>query len=195
MNDERRRYFRIDDTVGVAYRILSDAELNSESDGIDSPISVFTLLSSYDTTVLELLQKIGKKDPLMEEVLITLNKKINCVINQLQVDNKLVEKLAHQVQEVNISACGMAFAVEEDIHIGQTLSLDITLHPDNLHVFSYGTVVHSEPTAGQKGRFVRVNFHGMRIDDQEILIQHIVKRQSLQLRYLRESRDQAASTN
>lgn len=188
MTDDRRRFFRIDDTVGVAYRLLSDEELNSQDDGIDNPTTVFTLLANYEITITDLLKKVGDKDPVLEAVLATLNKKVNCVINQMELDSNLMEKLAYQVQEVNISACGVAFRIEEEIQIGQTLGLDFALRPDNVHVFTYGTVVQREAIENQTGYFIRINFHGMQTSDQETLIQHIVKRQSSSLRTVRETK-------
>ena len=188
MNDERRRFFRITDTVGVAYRILSPDEVDSRSNGVDSPSTTYSLLSNYDSVIDNLLQQIHGQYPLVEEALATLNKKINCVINQLELDNQLVQRLAHRVQEVNISACGMGFVADQTIAVGQTLNLDIALQPENEHVFTFATVVSSEPLNDSDECYVRVNFHGLRPEDQETLIQHIVKRQSVVLRHMREAR-------
>lgn len=188
MNDERRRFFRITDTVGVAYRILSPEEVNAQSDGVDSPSSTFSLLTNYDAVIDNLLKQIHDQYPLIEEALFTINKKLNCVINQLELDNQLVERLAHRVQEVNISACGMGFVADQNIAVGQTLNLDIALQPDNAHIFTFGTVVNSEPVNDGDECYLRVNFHGMKPEDQETLIQHVVQRQSVVLRHLREAR-------
>jgi c-di-GMP-binding flagellar brake protein YcgR len=184
MNDERRRYFRINDTLGVAYRVLTPEEVQATSKENNAAVNVFSLLANYDTQLNEQLGQLRAKDPALEQVLHSLNKKINCLINHLEMESRLVERLAHKIREVNISACGIAFVAEGELTEGTNVSLDIVLQPSETHIFSYGKVVGCEPDTQSKtdGYYVRINFHGMTNHDQELLIQHIVQRQSTQLR-------------
>jgi hypothetical protein len=94
-----------------------------------------------------------------------------------------VEKIAasgHQthIRQVNISACGMSFVEEEQIDIGRKLYLDLTLLPTDIHVYTLGDVVGcQESKLDKKDWTIRVNFYGMSREDEELMVQHIVKRQ------------------
>ena len=185
MNDERRRYFRINDTLGVAYRVLTPEEVKASGDTSNVPVNVFSLLANYDTVLNEQLTKLRVKSPELEQVFSSLNKKINCLINHLEMESRLVEQLAHKIREVNISACGIAFEAEGELRAGTNVSLDIVLQPSEMHIFTYGKVVGCEPSGpGSKSEsyYVRINFYGMSNADQELLIQHIVQRQTTLLR-------------
>ena len=186
VTQERRRFFRIDDTVGVAYRVLTDAEIREEPDETQAPADIFGLLARLDTQLEHSLGALRVKQPLIGEVLDTLNEKLNTVIQQLEADNHLVRRLAQRVQEVNISACGMAFLCDEQIEAGSQLSLELALKPSNLHIYTRARVVACEVIDDGAEYYLRVDFCGISETDQEVLIQHIVKRQGAILRQDRE---------
>lgn len=124
---------------------------------------------------------------MVAEILETINAKINTVIDQLDLENELVQRVAHKVQEVNISACGMGLFIDELVPPGETISLDLLLKPSQLHLLCYAVIVASAPAEEEGMFFTRMDFVNMTPHDQEILIQHIVKRQGLQLREQRET--------
>jgi c-di-GMP-binding flagellar brake protein YcgR len=186
MNRDRRRYFRINDTLGVAYRILTETELAEDSDSSERPVDARNIIAAYDTQIEHLLSQLRGKDPVVSELMDVFNQKFNCILDQLNLDSDLVQRIAHKVQEVNISACGMAFVVDEELASGTLLSLDLLLLPANLHVFTRGIVLDSTAVEAGEGYHVRLEFSGMESQDQEVLIQHIVQRQSHLIRALRE---------
>ncbi|MGI1679760.1 MAG: PilZ domain-containing protein [Cellvibrionaceae bacterium] len=182
MTVERRRFFRINDTVGVAYRILSQDEVDSQDSGKNQQANVFGIINDYEIEISDLLVKLRGTDPLLEEVLSAINKKINGVIDHLEMENRLIQRLAHKSHEVNISACGIAFMADNQLQVGQSLSLDIVLHPSERHVFTFGRVVGVESSEDERSCYVRLNFYNMSSNAQETLIQHIVQRQGALLR-------------
>lgn len=179
---ERRRFFRINDRVGVAYRVLTEAEANSRQEQDAQPADTQSLLARYEQTIDQLLPQV--ESALVAELLGTLNKKLNCIIAQLELDSQLVRDLAHKVREVNISACGMAFVAEEAVMPGKILSLDLLLRPEGTQLATYGQVLSCEKT--DEGHYLRINFISLSPFDQEVLIQHIVRRQGW---LIREQRD------
>lgn len=187
MGQERRRFFRIDDTLGVAYRKLTEEELKNYDGDQLCPVDALNLIASYDTKIANLVGQLRTKDGLVAEIFETLNAKLNTVIDQLDLDNELVQRVAHRVQEVNISACGMGLFIDEEIPPGQTISLDLLLKPSQLHLMCYAEIVASAPAEEEGMFFTRMDFINMTPHDQEVLIQHIVRRQGLQLRELRET--------
>ena len=124
-------------------------------------------------------------------ILVFINKKLNFIIQHVDVDSELIHKIAYTVKAVNISACGMAFESEESFEKGQILQLDIQLHPSELHIIALANVVDCSSQASSDQQeldstyFVRLDFTEMNNHDQELLIQHIVKRQSLLLKQQR----------
>ncbi|GAB2190954.1 PilZ domain-containing protein [Sessilibacter sp. MAH2] len=180
MSEDRRRYFRIDDQIGVSYKIISENDLSGEL----KPLRVadnFGALRKLNKEIATTLQEVKLKDPLVGNVLEALDKKINVVINQLEMDNLLVQRIAHHVHEVNISACGMGFYIDEALAEATLLSLDLILIPDNINIGSFGRVISCESVEDKK-YYVRLEFFGMSSVDQELLIQHIVRRQGYLIR-------------
>lgn len=188
--DERRRFFRITDTLGVAYRVLAEDDLEVSAGMMEEHASADpgTLIEAVDKTIQALLPQVRLKQPAVAQVLEALDKKLNYLFNQLAMDTRLVERIAHKVHEVNISACGMALVVDEPLVPDTMLALDLLLKPTNVHIHTRGQVVSCKlagkeiAEAMQGTHYVRMEFRGMGLADQELLIQHIVQRQSLLIR-------------
>jgi c-di-GMP-binding flagellar brake protein YcgR len=187
MGQERRRFFRIDDTLGVAYRKLTEEELKNYVGDQLRPVDALSLIASYDTKIANLTGQLRGRDSLVADILEALNAKLNTVIDQLDLENELVQRVAHKVQEVNICACGMGLFIDEEVPPGETIALDLLLKPSQLHLLCYATIVASSPAEEEGFYFTRMDFINMTSHDQEVLIQHIVKRQGLQLREQRET--------
>ncbi len=183
---DRRRFFRINDNVGVHYRILEESELNQRIDSLVNPTDTITLLSDYNKKIDTLLSQVVIKDPTVGELLGVLNKKVNCVIQQLELESRITQNLVHKVQEVNISACGMALTLEEVLEAGTVMDLELMLLPGRYLMHCHGVVVAATAANEGEGFHTRVDFTGMSSEDQELLIQHIVKRQGVLLKALRD---------
>lgn len=186
MSSERRRFFRIDDSIGVAYRLLSEEELADQLGDDIKPVDSLNLIASYDSKISNLCGQLQTRDPLVAELLETLNAKLSAVINQLELDSRLVRRVAYKVHEVNISACGMALFAEEAIPENSTISLEMSLKPGNHLVQCYASVISCRMDEERQEFYIRMNFANMSEHDQEILIQHIVRRQGDQLREARQ---------
>ncbi len=186
MSSERRRFFRIDDSIGVAYRLLSEEELADQLGDDIKPVDSLNLIASYDSKISNLCGQLKTRDPLVAELLETLNAKLSAVINQLELDSRLVRRVAYKVHEVNISACGMALFAEEAIPENSTISLEMSLKPGNHLVQCYASVISCRMDEERQEFYIRMNFANMIEHDQEILIQHIVRRQGDQLREARQ---------
>ena len=179
---ERRRFFRINDTVRVAWRALTPEEVENLGSIPKRPMDIYSLISSLENKIAHSLNQLRIKDPAGADLIDLINQKVNCVVNHLEAESVLVPQLAHRQQEVNISACGMAFYADKDLVKEQIILLDIALQPSNVHITSYGAIVASEPNQDSGEYYLRVDFKGMDEADQELLIQHVVKRQSTLLR-------------
>jgi c-di-GMP-binding flagellar brake protein YcgR len=187
--DDRRRYFRISDNLGLAYRVITDDHITAAGEVRSAPVNIFELLVEHDEAIAQLLEQLRPRDPVVAGLAVSLNKKINCIVNQLEMESRMIEQIAHKICEVNISACGMGFRVDEVINRGERVQLDMVLLPENRRLLAQAMVIACEPLA--EGHYVRMDFIDMIERDQEFLIQHIVKRQG---DLLREAREQAEQT-
>lgn len=193
MTEERRRYFRIDDSMGISYELLGSEEAKVFARQSNEHGGNFDYASHFDNRIQTLLESCKLQTPIASELLDLLNKKLNFVIQQMDVDAELMHKIAYTLRQVNVSACGIAFATEEMLEPGQLLKLDIMLQPTELHVVALAEVVESsviglEDIEGNSSCFVRLNFTEINSNDQELLIQHMVKKQSAQLKLRRQQK-------
>jgi hypothetical protein len=191
MAEERRRYFRIDDSMGISYQRLGEEEAKNFSLQAKEHGSHFDFSANFDNRIQTLLDACKIQSPLAAELIDLVNKKLNFVIRQMDIDSELMHKIAYTLRQVNVSACGMAFGNEEKLNKGQLLQLDIMLQPSELHIVALAEVVDCKSLAAdaegsQLDYFVRVDFRDINANDQELLIQHIVKRQSLILKQRRQ---------
>lgn len=183
MREERRRYFRINETIGISYHVL-DGEMESpDSTGNGIP-NILELVSKQDQQIEKLLLEIADEHPKVAKLVTVFNQKLERVVNQLVLESHLVGRIAYHVKEANISACGIAFANDEKVSEGARLKLELTLYPSEKKIITNGIVVTCE-AFGSDEWFWRIDFYGMSEQAQESLIQHVVQCQSLQLKKIR----------
>lgn len=176
MTDERRRYFRIDDDISLLIQPLADDGLSPRN---ETAASLWDRFSEQDARIVQLLRQAEQESPVIAELALLLHQKLERVAGQMVMDCQLLERVAERVQQVNISACGMALVSDVGIAPGSRLQLELCLLPTTRKISLKGIVVGCDPT--QEGYFWRIDFYGMSQETQEALIQHIVRRQSAQL--------------
>lgn len=184
--DERRRFFRVDDSVGLSYRVLTkdEADVFGEQQVIPTPDAP-SALEEFDIQLQSLMSKLHRSDPLVAEVLELFNYKLNTLIGQVDAESHTINRVAYRMQEVNISACGMALASEENLPLDTFLALEVTLQPQGYQLSILAKVVGCYFREEEKDHFLRVDFCQLGQRDQELLIQHIVRRQGALLRMQR----------
>lgn len=187
--DDRRRYFRISDNIGLAYQVITGDQTDLGRVRSE-PVRMSALLAEHDTAIVRLLQELRSRDPLVGELAARLNEKINGIVNQLDRATQIVEQTAHKIVAVNISACGLGFHSDEPIAPHAQVQLDMVLLPDNKRLLTSARVIACEPQ--DNGYYVRMDYVDLGAADQEYLIQHIVKRQGDLLREARELAEREA---
>lgn len=176
--EERRRYFRIEDTVGIDFEKISRVEAQQREHEMQKT-DYFTpdSLHTIERQLQVLIDKLRIQNPQFAEAVDLLNAKFN-TLKQMNIEKNIAHGHKTNIRQVNISACGMSFDEEEQIDIGQKLYLDLTLLPTDIHVFTLGDVVGCHESKSTKSDWtIRVDFYGMSREDEELMVQHIVKRQ------------------
>lgn len=181
-DDERRRYFRINETVGLSIQLL-DEDGSGVATGKSFAPNAVELISRNDDRIERILDDLKEEHPKITELIGLLNQKVERVSSLLAMESNLLDRIAHRVQEVNISACGLAFSHEDPIPEGSRIRIEMTLYPEETKLRSDGIVVACELTGDERQvYYCRVDFYAMPLAVQEELIQFIVQSQSAQLK-------------
>lgn len=188
---ERRSYFRIDDTVRLSIARVPEGELTERLERLDLDLAGnFTVMSSLAAITAQMtvgLRRIENRDPDLAAYLRAIDQKIE-VIGRAFIAQES-ELIAERAIPVNLSAGGMSVGTEEAFPAGTPLEIRMLLFPSFTGLMIYGTVVETcqvkEAPDGVMGRYrhlARIEFTHIREQDREILIRHLLRRQSDQLR-------------
>lgn len=188
-NDDRREYFRVNDAVRLTIRSVSEEELPALLECLDQNITGnFTIMSSLSAISAEMaasMRRIEINQPDVAAYLKALDRKIAVLGRALIAsENELVMEEAHPV---NLSAGGMGVLVNEKYQSGQPVEIKMLLFPSFTGVLTYGTVIDSTPLAPEEAKEgysyrVRIEFTHMREQDRDLVIRHVLRCQSNELR-------------
>lgn len=193
MSSERRRYFRIRDNALVKYHIVQSDMVETERRNVHlSQIkaeNTRAALFGLETQLQDVLDTVRRSDPSVFEALELINRKINLLERIVSVDNAPAsagERQAHEPKEINLSGGGMAITAEGPIAIDANLAIDLVLLPNNDPMQVFGRVVGCRETEGNEC-VISIVFEEIRPEDQDRLVQHVLRRQSEELRLARQS--------
>ncbi len=181
---DRRRYFRINDTVGLHYHVLGSKVLpQGDGAGENLQVPAAQILGSIDEEFRSSLDALWQNNPAAANAISLLNQKVELLAGELELDSGLSGSEEYESVDVNISACGIAFECNGQFPNGEMLEFSLILRPANTRLTLTGQVVSCERIAsdGDTRFLLRADFQRVPLDIQEQLIQHIVKRQSGQL--------------
>ncbi len=180
-NNEKRRFFRIDDTISLSYRSIDEATakagLNAMPPAMISEYSLGATLDSLSQESLHLIQHLEKKNDPLLELYKVLDAKINVIAQTVMLGRS---HSASRCQNVNLSASGVAFQHEDALDAGRYLAIEMYLPSTLAVILVYGKVIKCEPLPSAQ-YLISVDFTDIRPEDQELLIKHIVRKQWQQL--------------
>lgn len=179
--NERRRYYRINDVVGLTYEVLGKDDAAQSAQSGNLGLSVTNLLAEIDHEFNQATNAVWLENPSVAQALGLLNKKLSIIAaHSLQTDDQSID--SYDEMMVNISGCGVAFDCSEALDIGTRLQLSLVLKPSHTHLHVTGEVVaiEQQPSSVEKPYSVRINFDENSLV-QEQLIQHIVQKQCAQI--------------
>ncbi|MEJ2454927.1 MAG: PilZ domain-containing protein [Candidatus Thiodiazotropha sp.] len=191
--DERREFFRIDDSIRLSYRVI-DADkvpVDLEERVHNDRFSVMTRLQAISQNLSASFHRIEQRDPDVADYLKALDEKITLLGQAFLAEEG--ELLGEPTRDVNLSAGGLAMDVAEPMAVGDRVEIKLLLLPAYSGVLAYGEVVGVEASAQPDGDYphhVRINFTLIRDVDQDALIRHIMRRQGEMLRKRREQREE-----
>ena len=166
---ERRSYFRVDDRVALGYtKLRSDAALFSER----ALLSVGARMESLQNELRHELTVLADESPRAGRALRLLNRKLDLVMEMLDV-RTLAERESFSMTDVNLSASGVSFPVDEWFVPGERLLITMVFQPDSRHVRLVARVVAYDKEG--EGHRVRAEFENLTQIDRDILVQQVLR--------------------
>jgi hypothetical protein len=194
MSDERREYFRIADEIVLDYRPIGGEEVDQLIESMRSRmVDRFTAASSFAATsrqMAHLVHKLQVESPELARCLQAIDQKLN-TIAQLFVSEEMALK-DRPTREVTLSAGGVAFRTEEELGVGSLLELRMVLFPSLVGILTVSRVVQCNKCADADASFpweVAVEYEHLRESDRELLVRHVMARETEQLRAQRSEND------
>ena len=179
MSDERRRYYRIEDEICLAMRLVAQTEIDDCLEDFWANEHAFSMRNNYNFQIEQHIadrHKIENKIPEMARYLGVLEKQIDRITEKLigdEHDANMIQKAA------NLSAQGISFCADQPPPQGELVELKLKLLPSGLRLVIIARVVLVENDSGQKQDKARVSldFENLHEADREILIKHIHSKQ------------------
>jgi len=190
---ENRRSFRISESVYISYDILTDHEFHEGLErrklqlGLDDGAS--SMLVDIDARLSQAMYLLNAESENVGKCITMLNDKLNVVINQLPGLKKAKASLAKlPPQTCDVGADGMVFSADKPLPIGTKLCLQFLLEADSRFVETFAKVIREADSPADDPELphgIAVEYHGMKAEQREILIQHMFSRESETLRMRR----------
>lgn len=191
---DNRRSFRVREPLYLMYEQLSDKEFHEGLDrrklrlGIDHGAQ--SMLVDIDARLSQAMYMLSAESTQVGKCMTLVNDKLNILIDQLPGLKKTKSSLAKlPPQTCDVGADGLVFAAEKPIRIGTNLYIQFLMESDNRYVETFCRVVRAtDPPNGGDNSLpygIAVEFHGMKPEQREILIQHMFNRESETLRMRR----------
>lgn len=208
-SQERRRYFRVMDVVGLRVSVVSETEADA-STAVHKQTPA-ERLRQVNSEIHDSLNALKRDNEQLALIIGMLNHKIDLAVSELSVnkdDEALLLDDIFQRHQVNISAGGVAFPSSRDFSDDQTLSVRIKLFPSQEVVTALAKVISSDPREvppegmsdvqtlelRERPFWVRLNFEDISMVEQELLAQHVIQKQASELAFLRKLEDEDAES-
>ncbi len=184
---ERRRFFRIEDTINLYYRIIDEQQLQQLSQVSNDILSTCSLTSALDVLSQEarvIAPRVERSAPEVFEYLKILDDKIDLIAQAIM--RQSTDLTEHHSRNANLSATGIAFEAEETLEPGTLLEVKMMLTSCMAVIIAYAKVVYCKPHDNPDyPYFIGVDYLNLKDDDRELLIKHVVKRQMEQIRQIK----------
>lgn len=197
MTTERRRYFRIADRALIKYRGIAPDDLARERATLQAyelrTANLAAALLDIDVHLQDALAALRGVDRQIAEALDLLNRKLTLLGRVVALEagvDVAGEYREHSPADVSLSGGGIALTAPDPLDLDAHLAIDLVLLPSSQALRAIGRVVDCR-AAGDAAFRIRIEFTDLRENDRDCLVQHIVRRQSVALREVRQGEPDA----
>jgi len=178
--DERRDYYRINDTVGLRVEPTNQEQIPAMEDFTEQSADEFRLINHLSRIDLEnstLLHNIQDTNPDIARYLKLINIKIEAIAKQI-VAMGLTDEV--KPTDITLSAGGISYKSNIPYDKGDVVKLQMILYPSNAVIHAYAKAVRSQP----QGDVFDNAFEYILIteSDRDTLVRHVLQLQSNSLR-------------
>jgi len=185
--EDRREYYRIEDTIALEIRPLSALEAAGQ-EVLQDASPLFNLLSELHLSEFEsqhLLRQISERDRNIANYLKVMNKRID-LLSQV-VAHTVLGKFG-EPQPVVLSEGGIEFEHHLAYPTGSHLAIKLLLMPQALGLLLRAKVTHCEPESF--GTFeIGTEFEALTDAQRQLLARYILQRQAHERRLAREQNE------
>jgi hypothetical protein len=184
--EEKRRYFRVNDTINLLHRVIDESKINQRSHVSTEVLGSCSLGVALDVLNHEaatLSSRLERRDPEMFEYLKIIDNKINLIAQALNPQGN--EFSEHEKRDVSLSAAGVAFTNDRALPVGTLLELRMLLTSCLAVIVAFARVVQCKDISKDDADYpfaICVENINMNEEDRELLIKHVIKKQMQQLR-------------
>ena len=181
--EDRREYYRIEDTIALEIRTLSAPEAAGQ-EVLQDASPLFNLLSELHLSEFEsqhLLRQINERDRNIAAFLKSQNKRIDLLSQVIAIT---VLGQIGEPQPVIISEGGIDFQHPSPIAAGAHLSVKLVLMPQALGLLLRARVTHCDRKGD--GYDVGTEFEHLTDAQRQLLARHILQKQAQERRLARE---------
>lgn len=181
--EDRREYYRIEDTIALEIRPLSASEATGQ-EVLQDASPLFNLLSELHLSEFEsqhLLRQINERDRNIAAFLKSQNKRIDLLSQVIAIT---VLGQIGEPQPVIISEGGIDFQHPSPIAAGAHLSVKLVLMPQALGLLLRARVTHCDRKGD--GYDVGTEFEHLTDAQRQLLARHILQKQAQERRLARE---------
>ncbi|WP_150778753.1 PilZ domain-containing protein [Pseudomonas fluorescens] len=182
--EDRREYYRIEDTIALEIRTLSAPEAAGQ-EVLQDASPLFNLLSELHLSEFEsqhLLRQISERDRNLAAFLKSQNKRIDLLSQVIAIT---VLGQIGEPQPVVISEGGIEFLHPTPIAVGAHLSVKLVLMPQALGLLLRARVIHCDRKAGSFD--VGTEFERPTDAQRQLLARYILQKQAQERRLAREN--------
>lgn len=191
---EKRRSFRILESVYLEYKVISERDFN---EGLErwkmrhgTGAGIRSTLLDLDARFSEKLFVLQSESRNVGECLKLLNDKINVVLDELPDMRESKAALAKKPpQTCEMGADGMLFAADQPYPPGTYMFVRFLLTADSRYVETFCRVVRNPDPPNEdcpeQSHGVAVEFQGMKSAEKDMLVQHLFNKESETLRMRR----------
>lgn len=179
MSDERRRYFRIEDSVSFTITAVDPSEIQAKIDDFWDDQKAYAVRHQFNHQLEQHLsdfKMIEKNMPELARYLTVLQTQIDSLTSKLLPEQTPITASA---QKISLSAQGMAYTADQTLPIGDTVELYLKLLPTGQMIKIFAQVVEVESISGEVSERISeqyrisLDFTHIYESDQELLVKRI----------------------
>ena len=185
-HDDRRDFYRINDTVGLNYTVCDQDIPDADSFAAEIPneFQLISHLNAIDMDSSTLLHNIQDISPDVSRYLKIINNKIESLarhIVTIGIDDEI------KPQAVTLSAGGICFISNEKVALDSSMRVSMVLYPSCSGILTYGKVIRCKAMADTHPQQydLALEYTLINESDRDALVRHVLQ---LQSNYLRQNK-------